>query len=163
MIGIMSDSHDNLDAIKDAVVFFNEKKVMAVLHAGDIVSPFTARAFKELDAKLYFVFGNNDGDKVLLREWFEEFGAQSCGNFGDLTIGGQHIALLHGINEAEVKALAASGDFDIVIRGHTHDAGVEHIKSVPVVNPGETAGVLTGKRTVALLDTSTLDVEIVEL
>ena len=106
MIGIISDSHDNLNAIRKAVEFFNKKEVKAVLHAGDIVSPFTVRAFKELKSKLYFVFGNNDGDKVTLTRWFEEIGATACGDFGDLTIDGLHIALLHGTNEALVKALA---------------------------------------------------------
>ena len=62
MIGIISDSHDNINAIRKAVELFNGKKVKAVLHAGDLVSPFTARAFKELESKLYFVFGN----KVLI-------------------------------------------------------------------------------------------------
>lgn len=163
MIGIISDSHDNMNAIRKAVKFFNEKKVIAVLHAGDIVSPFTARAFKELEAKLYFVFGNNDGDKVTLTKWFEEIGAISCGSFGDLTIDGLHIALLHGTNEVLVKALARSGEFDVVVRGHTHDPGVKIIEGVPVINPGEASGVLSGKSTVAVLDIANLNVEITEL
>jgi putative phosphoesterase len=54
LIGIISDSHDNMDAIRKAVGFFNNSDVKAVLHAGDLVSPFTARAFKELKSKLYF-------------------------------------------------------------------------------------------------------------
>jgi predicted phosphodiesterase len=40
MIGIISDSHDNMDAIRRAVEFFNKKEVKAVLHAGDLVSPY---------------------------------------------------------------------------------------------------------------------------
>jgi len=163
LIGIMSDSHDNLKAIQDAVLFFNERNVTTVLHAGDIISPFTARAFKDLDAKLYFVFGNNDGDKITLKSWFEDFGAEACGDLGDLEIDGRRIALLHGTSETVVRALAASGDFHVVIRGHTHDAGVVDVEGTPVINPGETAGVLTGQRTVAILDTSTLDVEVVKL
>jgi putative phosphoesterase len=163
LIGIISDSHDNMNAIRKAVNFFNEKKVIAVLHAGDLVSPFTARAFKELEAKLYFVFGNNDGDKVTLTKWFEEIGATSCGSFGDLTIDGLHIALLHGTNEVLVKALARSGEFDVVVRGHTHDPGVKIIEGVPVINPGEASGVLSGKSTVAILDIANLNVEITEL
>ena len=163
MIGIISDSHDNLNAIRKAVEFFNNNDVKAVLHAGDIVSPFTARAFKELKSKLYFVFGNNDGDKITLTRWFEEIGATSCGDFGDLTIDGLHIALLHGTNEALVRALARSGDFDVVIRGHTHDPGVKIIEGTPVINPGECSGVLSGKATVAVLDIANLNVEIAEL
>ncbi len=163
MIGILSDSHDNLNAIRKAVDFFNEKEVKAVLHAGDIISPFTVRVFKELKPKLYFVFGNNDGDKVTLKSWFEDIGATVCGEFGDLTIDGLHIALLHGTNEALVKALARSGDFDVVIRGHTHEPGVKIIEGTPVINPGECSGVLSGKSTVAILEISNLNVEITEL
>lgn len=163
MIGIISDSHDNMNAIRKAVEFFNEKKVKAVLHAGDLISPFTARAFKDLESKLYFVFGNNDGDKVTLTKRFEEIGATSCGNFGDLTIDGLHIALLHGTNEALVKALAISGEFDVVIRGHTHNPGVKIIEGVPVINPGEVSGVLSGKSTVAILEIANLNVEITQL
>ncbi len=163
MIGIISDSHDNLNAIRKAVEFFNNNDVKAVLHAGDIVSPFTARVFKELKPKLYFVFGNNDGDKITLTRWFEEIGATSCGDFGDLTIDGLHIALLHGTDEALVRALARSGDFDVVIRGHTHNPGVKIIKGTPVINPGECSGVLSGKATVAVLDIANLNVEITEL
>ncbi|HEY3362930.1 MAG TPA: metallophosphoesterase [Methanosarcina sp.] len=163
MIGIISDSHDNMDALRKAVEFFNERDVKAVLHAGDLVSPFTARAFKELKPKLYFVFGNNDGDKVTLTKRFEEIGATSCGNFGDLTIDGLHIALMHGTNEVLVKALAKSGEFDVVVRGHTHDPSVKIIEGVTMINPGEAAGVLSGKSTVAILDIANLNVEITQL
>lgn len=163
MIGIISDSHDNINAIRKAVELFNGKKVKAVLHAGDLVSPFTARAFKELESKLYFVFGNNDGDKVTLTKRFEEIGATSCGDFGDLTIDGLHIALLHGTNETLVKALAKSGEFDVVVRGHTHEPGVKIIEGVPVINPGEASGVLSEKSTVAILEISNLNIEIMQL
>jgi len=163
LIGIISDSHDNMDALRKAVKFFNEREVKVVLHAGDLVSPFTARAFKELKPKLYFVFGNNDGDKVTLTKRFEEIGATSCGDFGDLTIDGLHIALMHGTNEALVKALAKSGEFDVVVRGHTHNPSVKIIEGVTVINPGESAGVLSGKSTVAILEIANLNVEITQL
>ncbi|WP_410507700.1 metallophosphoesterase [Methanosarcina hadiensis] len=163
MIGIISGSHDNLTAIRKAVEFFNKKQVKAVLHAGDIISPFTVKAFKELTPKLYFVFGNNDGDRVTLTKRFEEIGAVSCGDFGDLTIDGLHIALLHGTDETLVKALAKSGDFDVVIRGHTHELGVHILEGTPIINPGECAGVLSGKSTVVTLEIANLNVEIAEL
>lgn len=163
MIGIISDSHDNMNALWKAVEFFNERGVKAVLHAGDLISPFTARAFKELKPKLYFVFGNNDGDRVTLIKRLEEIGATSCGDFGDLTIDGLHIALLHGTNEALVKAIAKSGEFDVVIRGHTHEPNIKIIEGVPVINPGESSGVLSGKSTVAILEIANLNVEITQL
>jgi len=152
-----------MNALRKAVEFFNERGVKAVLHAGDIISPFTVRALEELKPKLYFVFGNNDGDKLTLTKRFEEIGAVSCGDFGDLTIDGLHIALLHGTNEAMVKALARSGEFDVVIRGHTHEPNVKIIEGVTVINPGESSGVLSGKSTVAVLEIANLNVEITQL
>ncbi len=163
MIGIISDSHDNLVAIRKAVEFFNDNEVKAVLHAGDLVSPFTARVFEKLQSKLYVVFGNNDGDKVMLTKLFEDIGATVCGDFGELTVDSLHIALLHGTNEAQVRALAKSEDFDVVIRGHTHDPGIKISKEALVINPGECSGVLSGKATVATLGIANLNVEITEL
>ena len=163
MIGIISDSHDNLAAIQKAVKFFNDNDVKAVLHAGDLVSPFTARVFEKLKSKLYVVFGNNDGDKVMLTKAFEDIGATVCGDFGELTVDSLHIALLHGTNEALVKAIAKSEDFDVIIRGHTHDPGIKIFKGVLLINPGECSGVLSGKATVATLGITNLNVEITDL
>lgn len=50
----------------------------------------------------------------------------------------------------------------MVIRGHTHHAGVAKINETLLINPGKTAGVLTGKRTVALLDPEN-GVQIIEI
>ena len=51
MIGLMSDSHDNLDAIRSAVKIFNKKNLDMVIHAGDLISPFTASEFQKLDTE----------------------------------------------------------------------------------------------------------------
>ncbi len=51
MIGIMSDSHDNLDAIRKAVKIFNNEDLDLVIHAGDLISPFTALEFRKLDTR----------------------------------------------------------------------------------------------------------------
>ncbi|KAA0005879.1 MAG: YfcE family phosphodiesterase, partial [Thermoplasmata archaeon] len=69
-IGVISDSHDNMEAIKKAVEFFNENDVELVIHAGDIVSPFTADEFKKLNCDMLLIYGNNDGDKLYLKERF---------------------------------------------------------------------------------------------
>ena len=163
MIGIISDSHDNLGAIRKAVEFFNDNEVKAVLHAGDLVSPFTARVFEKLKSKLYVVFGNNDGDKVMLTKSFEDIGATVCGDFGELTVDSLHIALLHGTNEALVKALAKSEDFDVIIRGHTHDPGIKVIKGTLLINPGECCGWVTGKSTVGILELPSKKFELSDL
>ena len=68
LIGIMSDTHDNVPLVKKAIEIFNEKRVGYVIHAGDYTSPFTLKLFKELQCEYVGIFGNNDGDKLLLLE-----------------------------------------------------------------------------------------------
>jgi len=73
-IGVISDTHDNLPLVEKAVKIFNEKEVEFVLHAGDYVAPFAVKVFKKLRAKFVGVFGNNDGDRILLGKKFDEIG-----------------------------------------------------------------------------------------
>ena len=60
IIGVMADSHDNLESIEKAVKVFNQEQVDLVLHAGDLISPFTAQIFQNLESQFLAVFGNND-------------------------------------------------------------------------------------------------------
>jgi predicted phosphodiesterase len=38
-IGLISDTHDNIQNIQNAISLFNDKHVSFVIHAGDRVSP----------------------------------------------------------------------------------------------------------------------------
>jgi len=156
-IGIISDSHDNMPAIEKAVKLFNEKGVDIVMHAGDIVSPFTARAFGKLESPLVAIFGNNDGDKVHLKQFFSDIGEMHEDPYlGE--IDGKRIAMTH--KPEIVDSLASK--HDIVIYGHTHEVDVRRGAAL-IINPGECCGYLTGKSTVALLDVENTNVEIIEL
>ena len=93
-LGIMSDSHDNLPLIAQAVELFNSEKVDLVLHAGDFVSPFTAMPFRGLNARLVGVFGNNDGDKPALISRFKDIG-ELHEDYRELELAGRKIALMH--------------------------------------------------------------------
>ena len=158
LIGIMSDTHDNLVPTRKAIEVFNEKKVEYVIHAGDYTSPFTLKLFKELRCKYTGVFGNNDGDKLLLQERAE-------GNLHNqpyiFTLSGKRIVVMHEHHVAD--ALADSGHFDLVVYGHTHKADVRKVRDTLVVNPGEAGSWLYGKPTVVIVDLSKMDAEIVNL
>ena len=62
-----------------------------------------------------------------------------------------------------VKSLARSGDFDLVVYGHTHVPDVHREGTSLVVNPGKAAYLNKGRATVAVLDTETREARIVEL
>lgn len=157
----MADTHDNLEATEKAIEFFNAKGVEQVLHAGDLVSPFTAARFSDLEAELHFVWGNNEGDRGHTRTKFGEIGVEPAGEFASLELDGRKIALLHGKDEEVVDALAESRKYDAVVRGHTHDPVIS--EDPLVINPGPTSGYLSDRRTVALLDTEEMQAELVEI
>ncbi len=162
LIGVMSDSHDNLDAIRKAVEFFNREKVRLVVHAGDIISPFTIRVFRELACPIKAVTGNNDGDVSTLRKMFENKG-EIYTFFFSAEVDGVKIAVNHGHHPELLDAIIASEKYDVVVCGHTHERVNEKRGKVLVLNPGETCGYLTGKRSVAILNTKELQAKIVEI
>lgn len=159
LIGIISDTHDNLPAIRKAVDIFNRKNVEIVLHAGDYVSPFTAKEFEKLKMKFTGVFGNNDGDKPYLLERFKNIGEIRQDPI-ELEIGGEKIVLMH--QPKFIDELLNSGSYDIIIYGHTHEIDIRKNKSV-IINPGECSGWLTDKCTIAVVDTEKMIPEIIQL
>lgn len=162
-IGIIADTHDNLPVIDRAVKRLNEEKVQLVLHAGDYVAPFSVLRFKPLEAKLIGIFGNNDGDYQFLKKRFKEINAEIRGRFAEVIVDGVKIAMLHGEEMELLESLIGTGSYDVIVHAHSHEAKIERKGKTLVINPGEACGYLTGKSTLALLDTQSLDAKIVEL
>lgn len=158
MVGIISDTHDDMSQIKKVVEFFNSKGVSHVIHAGDLVSPFTFEILGGLKCSFSGIFGNNDGDKVLLKEKSKD---RLNNQPHMLTIKGKQFAVVH--EPASVEALAASGHFDVVIYGHTHTPDIRNSGKTLIINPGKVAVLHKGKSTLVLLDTNTMEAEVVEL
>lgn len=164
LIGIIADTHDCLPQIEKVVRKLNEENVELVLHAGDYVSPFVIPKFKELKAKLIGVFGNNDGDHELLKKRFSENqNLEIHDNFAEIPIENLKIALLHGNEKELLKALINNGTFDMIIHGHTHNAEIYQKGKTLIINPGEVCGYLSGKSTIAVLDTVTREARILEI
>ncbi len=156
----MSDSHDNVDAIKIAVSFFNDAQCELVLHAGDFIAPFAARELGRLSCPVKAVFGNCDGEKKGLKKVFVSLGEIKeepfIFSYADRTILLTHT---HFANEKHIR----SGKYAAIIYGHTHKLDIRKNAGNLLVNPGETGGWLSGKNTVALMDTASLEAEIVFL
>jgi putative phosphoesterase len=164
LVGLIADTHDRLPMVDKAVKKLNEENVELVLHAGDYVAPFVIPKFKKLRAKLIGVFGNNDGDRELLKKRFSEHEElEMRGNFAEIVLDGLKIALLHGNEEELLMTLINGESFDVVVHGHTHKAEVYRKGKTLVVNPGEVCGYLTGKSTVALLDIDKREAKVIEL
>jgi len=158
-LGIIADSHENMPLIAKAVELFNHEEVGLVLHAGDFISPITAKEFKRLKSKLIGVFGNNDGDKLLLQRQFQDIG-ELYEDYHELEIEGKKVVLMH--QPKFLETLIASGKYDLIIYGHTHEIDIREGQPL-VVNPGECGGWLTGRSTVAIVELETMKVKIYDL
>lgn len=158
LIGIISDTHDNVPMIREAVRIFNEKKVGLVIHAGDYIAPFAVIPLGELECQYVGVFGNNDGEKLGLNRISQERLKVAPHS---MDFGGRKILILH--EQSELAALIKSQIYDIVIYGHTHKPVIEKQGKTLVINPGECGGWLSGKSTIALADLERMTAEIVEL
>lgn len=158
LVGVISDTHDDMASIKKAVQILNDRGVSRIIHAGDIVSPFTFEVFRDLKGDFTGIFGNNDGDRILLRE-------KSGNNIHNqpliLNIDKKKIIVVH--EPYIVDELAESGHFDIVIYGHTHKPDVRRVRDTLIINPGKVAVLHKGRSTLAILNVRSMDVDLVEL
>ncbi len=166
LIGIISDSHDNIDAIRRAARLFRTRGVGLVIHAGDWVAPFSAKALREAlgdGVKIVGVWGNNEGELLYFQKVASQFGVEIMGYAGSVEVDGRRIGVYHGTSDLLTEAMIRSGMFDVVVYGHTHRVDVRRVGNTLVVNPGELCGYLTGRGTAALLDATKLEVEVVEV
>jgi putative phosphoesterase len=153
-VGVISDSHDNLDRVRSAVALFNSQGLDQVVHCGDIVAQFVLVEMSRLRAPVALVFGNCDGDRAALRSRAREYGFALGDGPYRFELGGKRFVANH-------KPMPAP-DCDFLLHGHTHK--LLHRPGAPtVINPGEAAGWLSGRSTVAVLDTVTSAVEFLDV
>jgi putative phosphoesterase len=169
-IGIISDSHDHHVNVLKAVEIFKNENVQYILHAGDIVSPFTAKAFSAVSgARFIAVFGNNDGEKHLLKTVIESFCRKASPSGGGEIhrdpyhgqIAGKKILITH--KPSILDEAIASGKYDIIVYGHTHSKDIRTVGKTLIINPGEATDWLSGKGSLVILDTENLKTKEMEL
>ncbi|OYT60664.1 YfcE family phosphodiesterase [Euryarchaeota archaeon ex4484_178] len=165
-IGIISDTHDNREMTLKAINIFKDEGAKTLFHLGDFVAPFTLKLFEGFN--LYGVFGNNDGEKILLKKVAEDNDFVLEEAPLEINISNKNFILFHGWGSVEktkkfVESVAKSGDYDYVLYGHTHQRDLRKFGNVLLINPGEACGYLTGKVTIALLDMDTQEVNFLYL
>ncbi|MDY6765088.1 MAG: metallophosphoesterase [Halobacteria archaeon] len=153
-LGIISDTHDNVDAVKEAVAVFDDEGVDAVIHCGDFISPPVIPYFDGYE--FHGVLGNNDGEVEGLKKTIDSLGNDSKlhGRFADLEFDSKRFAVLHGEEKDEVYENARSGDYDYVLYGHHHVKERKEVGDATVINPGAHFPTVPEEhQTVVVLDT----------
>lgn len=167
-IGIISDTHDNLQALDNILSKFEERGVKKLVHAGDIIAPFTLKRILARNFEFSGVFGNNDGELLTLSRIAKENGAFISHQPLILEFNDVEILILHGtggIVETKkfAESLAKSGDYSVIVYGHTHELDVRRMGKVLIINPGEACGYLSGISTAVIFDPEKFETEIIKL
>ncbi|MFX0182273.1 MAG: metallophosphoesterase [Candidatus Hodarchaeota archaeon] len=156
-IGIISDTHDNQIAIREAIKVFDEQNVSIIFHCGDFIAPFSVK--KLLEYPLRMVFGNNDGEKRIIRRMASN--EKNCLLEEVILIEeieGKKIAMTHGHYNNILESALYSCSYDIVLSGHNHERMSETLPNGTLhVNPGEGGGWLKGSASVAVLDLESMN------
>ncbi len=174
-IGLISDTHDDINNVQKAIEIFKEEKVSLIIHAGDFIFPGVIDEFKKLKDELPLirvigVLGNNDGEKLMLLKKFMELGGKLEGEFDDIVIDGLRFGIYHGTSEKLREAAIKSGIYDVFIHGHTHKRREDKIGQTLVLNPGtahkkikSASGLFEGEGGIMTFDTQTKEYKYVTL
>ena len=151
ILGVVSDTHNNLKNIDTIISIFNEEEVDLVIHTGDITNSNSLAKFSNLKSEFFAVYGNNDINETGLEEVAlrNKFTLQKP----PLLIhkSERKIAVFHE-PEPIKEFLLKENDYDIVVHGHTHRYREEYLDKTLLYNPGESAGMLKGKNAIGLID-----------
>lgn len=165
---ILSDSHDHIALLDAAVARAKNAGAEAVLHCGDVVAPSTLRCLEQHKLPVHLIHGNNTGDLYTLGRLAVDSTSvvQYHGMDAGLMLGGRRIFLVHYPHYA--RAMAATGDWDLVCCGHSHKPAVEHIPNIRggktlLLNPGTVGGVGQAPATLMLGDLDSLEFEVLEV
>lgn len=161
-VAVISDIHDNVWALEQVLKAIAVDGAGMLLVLGDLCAPFTMRAIAEgFGGPVHVVFGNNDGDHLLISRVAEKAGNVTLhGPYAELGLDGSTIAMVH--YHMIGRRLAASGELRAVFYGHSHEAEVVRRTACVGVNPGAVMG-RAGPATYALYDSTTGDVELREV
>jgi putative phosphoesterase len=132
-IGILSDTHDQVERTSRAVARLVEAGAEVLVHCGDITRPPVVLECAGLPA--YYVFGNNDYDHDALGRAIRGTGGVSLGRGGVIELGGKRIAVAHGDSAREVRRLL-DPDPDYFLFGHSHVATDDRRGATRWINPG---------------------------
>ena len=163
-ICILSDSHDNRYLLHAAVEDAKARGAAAVLHCGDVVAPTTLRVLQQHALPVHVIHGNNTGDLYNMSRLAAEPASlfRYHGQDAGFTLAERRIFMVHYPHYA--RAMACTGDYDLVCCGHDHRPTVESMPNIKggttwYVNPG-TVGGIGAEPTYVLADLTAMRFEV---
>jgi len=148
IIGILSDTHDRVAAMKAGIETLQQAGASYLVHCGDIGGSGCIDLLAGLQAA--FVFGNTDWDRLKLARYAQSIDVPCFGALAALDLDGKKIALLHGDDFRLKQKLIDEQQHDYLFQGHTHIRDDRRVGKTRLINPG--ALHRASEKTVATLD-----------
>ena len=158
LIGVVSDTHNNLKNIEQIISLFNKEKVDLVIHTGDITNANALKKFSSLNCNLVGVYGNNDRNEIGLSDVAEKQTFKFQNPPYLLTLENKNIAIFHEPDEI-ASFLDLNHDIDLILHGHTHRYREETINNTLLFNSGESAGMQKDKNAIGLINLLNLEIK----
>jgi putative phosphoesterase len=159
-VGLFADCHDHLGNLRLAVDAFNCRACQVVLFAGDLVSTFAVPPLRRLQCPFVGCFGDNEGNRVGLLGGMRIIGRLEEAPVRYESPDGRRFLIVHMLSQAR----GWQEPVDVLVYGHTHKPMVRRDDAGRLmVNPGETSGWTFGRPTIAVLETESMHVELVDL
>jgi hypothetical protein len=151
IVGILSDTHDRVDAARAAVKLLREHGAEYFIHCGDVGSEQILDVLAGVPSA--FVFGNTDWDVGGLQRYARDLNITCLAAAGNLELGGKLFHIEHGDDARTMRRALDAQTFDYLLHGHTHVKRDECVGKTRVINPG--ALHRAREKTVAVLDAET--------
>ena len=152
----MSDTHNDIEAMKMAIAIFQSRGIKTVIHAGDITSPRMLHYLKDFEC--YMVLGNGDLiDSEEIDVKANELGMKSVNLKVEFDLAGKKFLVFHGHDVPMYREAVASGKYNYIIKGHTHHFENYVSNECRIINPG--AVYRHDESSIAILDIETGKVE----
>ena len=156
LIGLMSDTHNDVYFIEKAVEIFKERGIKILVHAGDITSFRMLDYLKDFNC--YIALGNGDEiDREDINAKAASLNIRPVEKSIEFECSGKIFLVFHGHDVPLYRAAIASGRYDYIIKGHTHYFENYTSNDCRIINPG--AVYAHDESSIAILDIETDRVE----
>ncbi len=156
MILLVSDTHNNEDALERVVNIHKGKELSAFIHLGDVSDFSILEKTESLTCEKYLVKGNNDIINLSSASHLKRLGFEFSNPPFEIFIDGfGHIAIMH--EPFFIEEYLYDNKTKYIFYGHTHRQGKRMENGKTVLNPGSLSSTMNFRLAYALINKDSVE------
>jgi len=134
-IGIISDTHNKESLLIRALEILRGQDVSTLVHCGDLTDFAMCRHLRGF--RVFYAFGNGDIASGAIALSLQQMNPESRADRAlEFTLDGKRFFVSHGNFAEPLNRALESGNYDYVLRGHSHLFEDKRVGSTRLINPG---------------------------